>query len=47
MNLKILTETITPLAAAEQKKVTDALAELNTKSGGCVSFVQRTNQVLY
>merc|ERR550519_2516014 len=27
---------------AERKKVTDALAELNTKSGGCVSFIERT-----
>merc|ERR1719290_203213 len=34
-------------SAAEQKKVTDALAELNTKSGGCVSFVQRTNEANY
>merc|ERR1719219_2154905 len=33
--------------AAQKKKITDALAELNKKSGGCVSFVERTTEANY
>ena len=34
-------------SAAEKQKIRDALAELNTQSAGCVSFVERTTEANY